>query len=76
MRAMDDELITLARFPSVGAAEAARMCLEAAGIPALISERDALRLDPFQPTRKVGIRLQVRAADADEARDILALEEA
>lgn len=69
---MQDELITIAELSTLGAAEAAKSLLEAEGIPTLIQAGDALRFDPFRPRSGVHIRLQVRAADAEEAREILA----
>jgi hypothetical protein len=70
------DLVTLSRFPSAGAAEAARSRLEADGIPSLVAERDALRLDPFGGRPQVGIRLQVRPEDVERARQSLGLEPA
>lgn len=66
-----DELVTVARFETLGAAQAARMALEAEGIRALVQDRDALRLDPFRPEPRKRIRLQVRAGDEMEAREVL-----
>lgn len=69
---MKDELITLAELSTLGAAEAAKSLLEAEGISTLVQESDALRFDPFSPRPGIHIRLQVRAADAAEARELLA----
>jgi hypothetical protein len=65
------ELVTVARFETLGAAQAARMALEAEGIRALVFDRDALRLDPFRPEPLARIRLQVRPEDEPAAREVL-----
>lgn len=65
------ELATVATFETVGAAEAARGLLTAAGIPAVVHERDLFRLDPFRPHERPSIRLQVPTAEAGRARELL-----
>lgn len=72
---MNDDLVTVARLNTLGAAQAARARLEADGIRAIVHENDALRIDPFR-THGVEIRVQVRAEDAEVARELLeAIEE-
>lgn len=70
-----DELVTVARFETLGAAQAAKMALESEGIRALVEDRDALRLDPFRPQPLARIRLRVRAADEMRAREVLERDE-
>ena len=67
---MEDTLVTVATLATLGAAQAAKARLEADGIPSIVHEGDALRLDPFR-SRGVEIRVQVRAEDAEVARELL-----
>lgn len=68
-----EDLVTVERFSTVGAAEVARSVLAAEGIPAVVGERDGLRVDPFKAETRLRIRLQVRSEDVEVAREILGL---
>ena len=71
---MTDDIVMLERFPSELDAEIAKSVLGCEGIPAMILKDDAGGMEPqFQLT--MGVRLMVRQADLDRAREILDLGE-
>ena len=66
----DDELATVASFPTRGEAEVARALLAASGIDAVVRPDDEGGLNPgFY--RDYGIRVVVRSAEAADARSAL-----
>lgn len=67
---MEDELVTVASFGDRVNAELARGLLEMEGIASMVSADDAGGMRPaLQLTQ--GVRLIVRASDAERAREIL-----
>ena len=67
-----DDLVTVDRFLFLADAEIARATLEAAGIDAVLVDENIVRMSWGDAQAHGGVRLQVRAEDADEARAILA----
>lgn len=66
-----DDLVTVDRFLFLADAEIARATLEAAGIDAVLVDENIVRMSWGDAQAHGGVRLQVRAEDADEARAIL-----
>lgn len=66
-----DDLVTIDRFLFIANAEIARATLEAAGIDAVLVDENIVRMSWGDAQAHGGVRLQVRAEDADEAREIL-----
>lgn len=66
-----DDLVTIDRFLFIANAEIARATLEAAGIDAVLVDENIVRMSWGDAQAHGGVRLQVRAEDADEARTIL-----
>jgi len=66
-----DELVTIDRFLFVADAELARAALEAAGIDAVLVDENAVRLSWGDALAHGGVRLQVRAEDAEDAAEVL-----
>ena len=66
-----DDLVTIDRFLFIANAEIARATLEAAGIDAVLVDENIVRMSWGDAQAHGGVRLQVRAEDADEARAIL-----
>lgn len=64
-------LMTVASYRDLPAADLARAALESAGIPAWIQDDNLVRMDWFYSNAIGGIRLQVDATDAEAAREIL-----
>ena len=62
---MPDDLVTIARFSNLAAAELARNDLEAAGIRAVYFEQNSI-------WSNVGVMLQIAAGDAERALAVLA----
>ncbi len=67
----DDEPATVAHYPFRTAAEAARLRLEAEGIPAFLSDTEVLDMNWLLGNALGWIKLQVPAADAERAAEIL-----
>ena len=67
---MDDEtgLVTIRQFGDMSEALFAKGCLESAGIECFVADQNVTRID-WPLTR--GMRLQVRAQDAEAANAIL-----
>jgi hypothetical protein len=66
---MEEELVTVAEFPQVLEAEAAKIFLEDNGIPAFVADENAAAM--LWPNL-VGPKLQVAAADGERAKKLLA----
>jgi hypothetical protein len=64
-------LVTLGSYRDLPAADLARGLLESAGIPAWIQDDNLVRMDWFYSNAIGGVRLQVEAANAEAAREIL-----
>lgn len=64
-------LVEIARYVDVYEADMAAAFLESAGIRVTVADRFQTTLDPLMQ-RALGIRLMVRASDAEAARDLLA----
>jgi hypothetical protein len=67
----DDDLVTIDRFLFIADAEIARATLEAAGIDAVLTDENIVRMSWGDAQAHGGVRLQVRAEDAEEAQSIL-----
>ena len=65
-----EDFVTVATYFSMSEAEPARLALDAAGIPAFATDEDVGSL--LVPTMVGGIKLQVPAADAARAEQVLA----
>jgi hypothetical protein len=65
------ELVTLRRYRDLTEADLARSLLAAAGIQAWTRDENLVRLDWFYSNLVGGIRLQVDAADAQAAEEVL-----
>jgi hypothetical protein len=68
---MADTLTTVGSFPFLPEAEAARMHLEEAGIPAFLSDAETVNMDWFLGNAIGYVKLQVPSAQAKAARSIL-----
>ena len=68
---MENELVTVASFPDVAEAQLARERLESEGIPAYVLEAQAGGVMPFLTNMTGGIHVQVKAEDAERAREVL-----
>ncbi len=66
-----DEPVTVAHYPFRTAAEAARLNLEAEGMPAFLSDAETVDMDWLLGNALGWIKLQVPAADAERAAAIL-----
>jgi len=66
-----DDLVTIDRFLFIADAEIARATLEASGIDAVLVDENIVRMSWGDAQAHGGVRLQVRAEDAEEARMIL-----
>jgi Putative prokaryotic signal transducing protein len=64
-------LVTIAAFRDLPEALLARGALESAGIPCYLANENIVRLDWLLANTVGGVRLQVRAADADLAAEVL-----
>jgi hypothetical protein len=65
---MQEELVTVAKYPQAIAAEAAKICLESNGVRAFVADEN------FASTmwsNLAEVKLQVAAADADRAKKLL-----
>src|SRR6185369_15044667 len=71
---MTEELITVATFVSPFEAGMAKSELEAYSIPAFIADEFAIGVNPFYSNALGGIKVQVPAKFAEEARQILPAE--
>ena len=69
----DDELTTVASFPTTAEAEMARAQLEASGIVAHVGDAMMTTLVSHFGTALGGARVQVAARDAEEAREVLGM---
>ena len=67
----DDEPVTVAHYPFRTAAEAARLRLEAEDIPAFLSDAEVMDMNWLLGNALGWIKLQVPAADAGRAAEIL-----
>ena len=67
---MGDELITVATFANQGEAQIAQGFLESCGIEVFAGDENMSRME--NPVLVGGFKLQVRAEDADNARELLA----
>ena len=67
----DDEPVTVAHYPFRTAAEAARLRLEAEDIPAFLSDAEVMDMNWLLGNALGWIKLQVPAADAERAAEIL-----
>jgi len=66
-----DEFVTLRQFRDLPEALLAKGSLESAGIEALLADDNMIRLDWFYSNLLGGIKLKVRAEDAEDANQIL-----
>ncbi|MGC1501765.1 MAG: DUF2007 domain-containing protein, partial [Terriglobales bacterium] len=66
-----DEFVTLRQFRDLPEALLAKGSLESAGIEALLADDNMIRLDWFYSNLLGGIKLKVRAEDAEAANEIL-----
>ena len=64
---MAERLVTVATFHLAAQAAMARNALEAAGIPAVVTDAEVVAMDWLLAPAVGGIKVQVRAADADPA---------
>ncbi len=62
----EDDFVTVASYSEVGEAAVAQSVLDGAGVPSFLSGEEANILLPMS-----GARLQVRASDAETARELL-----
>jgi hypothetical protein len=65
-----DELVTVATFPDVAEAELAKERLESEGINAFVPDALAGGVMPYL-AQSTGVRVQVKADDAERAREVL-----
>lgn len=65
-----EDFVTIATYYSLADAEPPRLALEAAGIPAMATDENMGSL--LGTNMVLGIKLQVAAADADRAEEVLA----
>jgi hypothetical protein len=68
-----NDLVTIARFYYLYEAELLAAKLEAEGIEAFIPDAMTISMDPFLANTIGGIRVQIRQADAQQARTVLAV---
>jgi hypothetical protein len=68
---MEDELVTIARFPDTAEAELAKERLGLDGIRAFVIDEATVGVMPFMANAIGGIRVQVAPEDAERAREIL-----
>jgi hypothetical protein len=68
----DEQLVTVARYNFVPEAEVARMCLEEAGIPCVLHDKEIVSINWLMDICTGGIRLKVRESDATRAQEVLA----
>jgi hypothetical protein len=66
-----DELVTIDRFLFIADAEIARATLEAAGIEAVLGDENVARMSWGDVQAHGGVKLRVRAEDAEEAESVL-----
>jgi hypothetical protein len=66
---MSDELVTIRTFSNQGEAQIARGLLESCGIPVFLGDENLSRME--NPVLIGGSKLQVRATDANTARELL-----
>jgi rubrerythrin len=69
---MNDNLITIATFPYVAEAEACRMHLDDAGIPAFVADAEVVTMDWLLGNAIGYVKLQVPQSRAEEAAAIMA----
>jgi hypothetical protein len=65
------DLVTVAAFADVAEAELAKERLELEGILAFVADAQTAGVMPFLTSATGGVRVQVRPADAEKAREIL-----
>ena len=65
------DLVTVATFPDVAEAELAKGRLQLEGIAAFVIDAQTAGVMPFLTGSTGGVRLQVRAENAEQAREIL-----
>jgi hypothetical protein len=65
------ELVTIATFSEVLAAQMCRATLSAAGVRAFVADEHISTLNPHYMGAAIGIRVQVRRTDVDRALEIL-----
>ncbi len=68
---MADKLVTIASFRFLAEAEAARMHLEGAGVPAFLSDKEVVNIDWLLGNAIGYIKLQVPESQAEAAQAIL-----
>ncbi len=66
---MSDTLVTIATFTNLGELQIARGFLESCGIEVFVGDENMSRME--NPVLVGGSKLQVRAADADTARELI-----
>lgn len=69
----DAPLVTVARYDSTGEAQLAKTQLEDAGIPCMLTNAGQAGLAPMFEATEGGVQVKVPANQADEARDVLNL---
>jgi hypothetical protein len=69
---MADDLVTVQTFPTLPAAEAARLHLEAAGIQVFLADAETVNMDWLLGNAIGYIKLQVHRSQAEAAREALA----
>lgn len=70
-----DRLVTVARYDSAGDAQLAKAQLEDAGIPCMIANEDQAGLSTMFDATEGGVQLKVTKDRADDAREVLDLDE-
>jgi Putative prokaryotic signal transducing protein len=66
-----DDVVTIARYRDIGEAMFAKSLLEDAGIECFLADENTVRMNWLYANAIGGMRLQVRASDADDAQAIL-----
>jgi hypothetical protein len=67
----EPDLVTVATFPDAPLAQLARERLELEGIAAFVADAMTAGVMPFLTSATGGVRVQVKADDAERAREIL-----
>lgn len=67
----DDDLVTVAAFADVSEAELAKERLELEGVLAFVMDAQTSGVMPFLTSATGGVRVQVKPADAQKAKEIL-----
>ena len=68
----NDRLVIVARYDTAGDAQLAKTQLEDAGIPCMLANAEQSGLAPMFEAIEGGVQVKVPAAQADEARALLA----